>query len=148
MIVFSAGIFVGIVQDAAVVAFVRQFPIDYAGADTTTRLALEPLARTVGAIIGVQQTVANTLLGFGGALYSLAVLRTGVASRWFGGFGLVAAAAGVAFAVVTATAPHFCEFEPIAEQLFGFVVFWDLWAAIVMLRVGDGTPVAGTATLA
>jgi len=52
------------------------------------------------------------------------------------------------FAVVTATAPHFHEFEPLAEQLFGFVVFWDLWAAIVMLGVRCGTLVADSATLA
>lgn len=143
LVVFSTGIFIGIVQDAAVVAFVRQFPTDYAGADTATRLALEPLARTVGAIIGVQQAVANTLLGAGGALYSVAVLRTGVASRWFGAFGLVAAASGLVYAVVTAAEPHLREFAPIAEQLFGFVVFWDLWAGIVMLHAGDGHVVGG-----
>ena len=95
LVVFSAGILVGIVQDAALVAFVGQFPTDYAGADTTTRSALEPVARTFGAIIGVQQAVANILLGFGVALYALAVLRTGVASRWFGLFGLASAAASV-----------------------------------------------------
>ena len=42
MVVFSAGILVGIVQDAAVVAFVGQFPTDYVGADTTTRSRLSP----------------------------------------------------------------------------------------------------------
>jgi hypothetical protein len=140
-VVFSAGIIVGIVQDAAVVAFVRQFPTDYARADATTRLALEPFARTVWAIIAVQQAVANTLLGEAGALNSLAVLRTGVASRWFGRFGLVAAAAGVVFAVVTAAAPHLHQFERFAEHLFGLVVLWDLWAAVVMLGFRDGTPV-------
>jgi len=148
LVAFSSGILIGIVQDAAVVAFVRQFPTDYAGADTATRVALEPFARTVVGIVGVQQAVANVLLAFGGALYSLAVLRTGVASRWFGLFGLVAAAATALFGFVTATAPRFSEFEPLAEQLFGFAVLWDLWAAIVMLGVRDGTPAANTETLA
>jgi hypothetical protein len=146
LVAFSSGILIGIVQDAAVVAFVRQFPTDYARADTTTRAALEPFARTMGAIVGVQQAVANVLLGLGGALYSLAVLRAGVASRWFGLFGLVAAAATLLFGFVTATAPNFSGFEPLAEQMYGFAVLWDLWAAIVMLGVRDGTPVADTAT--
>src|SRR3990172_454436 len=61
LVAFSAGILIGIVQDAAVVAFVRQFPSDYAAADAMTRRALEPLARTVVAIIDVQQAVANVL---------------------------------------------------------------------------------------
>ena len=136
-VAFTSGILVGIVQDAAVVAFVRQFPSDYGGADAATRLALEPFARTVGAVIGVQQAVSNTLLGFGVALFSLAVLRTGVASRPFGLFGLLAAAASVWFGVITATAPRFRAFEPVAEQLYGLAVIWDLWAAIVMMGVRD-----------
>ena len=70
----------------------------------------------------------------------MAVLRTGVASRWFGLFGLASAAASVLFGIVTATAPHFSDFEPLAEQLFGFVVLWDLWAAFVMLRIRKDTP--------
>jgi hypothetical protein len=145
LVAFSAGILVGIVQDAAVVAFVGQFPTDYAGADTTTRSALEPIARTFGAIIGVQQAVANILLGFGVALYALAVLRTGVASRRFGLFGLVSAAVSVLFGIVTATAPRFTDFGPLAEQLFGFVVLWDLWAAFVMLRIRQDTPLLADA---
>ena len=140
LVVFSAGILVGIVQDAAIVAFVGQFPTDYAGANPTTRSALEPMARTFGAIIGVQQATANILLGFGVALYALTVLRTGVASKSFGVFGFASAAASVLFGIVTATAPRFSDFEPLAEQLFGFVVLWDLWAAFVMLRIREATP--------
>ena len=136
---FSAGILIGIVQDAEVVAFVGQFPTDYVEADTTTRSALEPMARTFGAIIGVQQAVANMLLGCGVALYALAVLRTGVVSRWFGVLGLVSAAASVLFGVVTATT-QVNDFDRLAEQLFGFVVLWDLLAASVMLRIGKDSP--------
>src|SRR5687767_14804130 len=45
LVAFSAGVLIAVVQDAAVVALVRQFPTDYAAADDTTRLALEPMAR-------------------------------------------------------------------------------------------------------
>jgi hypothetical protein len=139
LVAFSAGIIVGIVQDAASVAFVAHFPTDYAAADAATRLALEPLARMVSATIEVQQSIANLLLGAGGALYSAAILRTGVASRWFGVFGLLAATAIIFFAVVTAAAPRFDDIQPLAEQLFGLVVFWDLWAGIVMFGFRDAT---------
>lgn len=47
LVAWSAGILTGVVQDAAMVAFVRQFPADYAAADAPTRLVLEPVARTV-----------------------------------------------------------------------------------------------------
>jgi len=134
-VAFSAGTLIGVVQDAAVVAFVRQFPTDYAIADATTRSALEPLARTVCAAISVQQAVSNVLLGVGVAMYSVAVLRSGVASRWFGVFGVVAAGASVCFGLVTAAAPRFSEFAPLVEQTYGLAVLWDLWAAIVMLGV-------------
>ncbi|OFW08348.1 MAG: hypothetical protein A3H96_21570 [Acidobacteria bacterium RIFCSPLOWO2_02_FULL_67_36] len=137
LVAFSAGILIGIVQDAAVVAFVRQFPSDYAAADAMTRRALEPLARTVVAIIDVQQAVANVLLGVGGALYSVAILRTGVASRWFGLLGVPAAVASVFFGVVTAAAPRLSELQAVAEYAFGLVVLWDLGAAIVMLGFRD-----------
>jgi Domain of unknown function (DUF4386) len=139
LVAFSAGILIGIVQDATVVAFVRQFPADYRAADATTRLALEPLARMMGAMIGVQQAVANVLLGVGGALYSVAILRTGVASRWLGLLGVMAAVASVFLGVVTAAAPRFGELQAFAEQLFGLVVLWDLWAGIVMLRVRESS---------
>ena len=133
LVAFSAGILIGIVQDAAVVAFVRQFPTDYRIADAATRLALEPLGRTVGGIISVQQAVANVLLGVGGALYSVAILRTGVASKGFGLLGVVAAGASVFFGIVTAAAPRFDGFQLLAERAFGLVVLWDLLAAMVML---------------
>jgi hypothetical protein len=133
LVAFSAGILIGIVQDAAAVAFVQQFPGDYATANAATRLALEPMARAEAAIVGVQQAVANVLLGVGGALYSIAVLRTRVAPRWFGLLGLMAATAIIFFAVVTAAAPHFDGLKALAEQLFGSVVLWDLCAGIVML---------------
>ena len=133
LVTFSTGILIGIVQDAAVVAFVRQFPTDYRAADAATRLALEPLGRTVGAIVSVQQAVANVLLGVGGGLYSVAILRTGVASKGFGLLGVVAAGASVFFGIVTAAAPRLDEFQVLAERAFGLVVFWDLVAAMVML---------------
>ncbi len=141
LVAFSSGILVGIVQDAAVVAFVRQFPTEYGAADAATRPALESLGRTVSATIGVQQAVSNVLLGVGVALYSVAVLRAGVASTWFGLSGFVAAAAGVLFGVVTAAAPHLGEFQEVAEHAFGLVVLWDLWAAVVLLR-GEHVPEA------
>jgi hypothetical protein len=101
-----------------------------------TRLALESLGRTVSAIIGVQQAVSNLLLGAGVALFSVAILRTGVASKWFGLLGVLAATASVFFGVVTAAAPHLGAFQVVAEHAFGLVVLWDLWAAVVMLRRG------------
>ena len=134
LVAFSAGILVGIVQDATSVAFVRQFPADYAHADATTRLTLEPLARMVGATIAVQQSVANLLLGIGGALYSVAVLRGRTASRWFGIVGLIAALASVLMGIVTAAAPRLTSLRGFAEHAFGFVVLWDLWAGFIMLR--------------
>jgi len=146
-VAFSTGIFIGIVQDAASVAFVRQFPADYAAADAATRLALEPLARTVSATIGVQQAVANVLLGVGGVLYSVAILRTGVASKSFGMLGVVAAIASIFFGVVTAAAPHFSRFESPAEHSFGFVVLWDILAAIVMLGGRNGASVPESASV-
>jgi hypothetical protein len=143
LVAFSSGILVGIVQDAAVVAFVRQFPTEYAAADATTRPAQESLARTVGAIIGVQQAVANMLLGAGVALYCGAILRTGVASKWFGLLGALAATASAFFGVVTAAAPHLDEFRLVAEHAFGLVVVWDLWAAVVLLTRGTRREAGG-----
>ena len=142
LVSFSAGILIGIVQDAAAVAFVRQFPTDYGAADAATRLALQPLGRTVMAIISVQQAVANVLLGVGGGLYSVAILRTGVASKGFGFLGVVAAGASVFFGVVTAAAPRFDEFQLLAERAFGFVVLWDLLAAMVMLGFREDRHIA------
>jgi len=133
-VAWTAGIFIGIVQDAALVAFVTQFPPDYAAADAATRLALEPLARTVGAIIGVQQSVANGLLGIALALYSVAVLRTCVGSRAYGVFGIVAAASSLLYALVIGSASRFDNLQSFAEQAFGMAVMWDLWTGIVMLR--------------
>lgn len=138
LVAFSAGILVGIVQDATSVALVRQFPTDYARADATTRLALEPMARMVGATIAVQQSVANLLLGIGGALYSAAVLRGRTVSRWFGMLGFVAALASVLLGIVTATAPRLAALQAFAEHAFGFVVLWDLWAGLIMLRFRPG----------
>src|SRR5262245_60907813 len=123
---FSAGILVGVVQDAAVVGFVRQFPSDYTAADATTRRALEPLGRTVAAIIAVQQAVANVLLGVGGALYSIAILRGRVLGKWFGACGILAAAMAIVYGVVMAAAPRLDKFQLLAEQTFGLVVVWDL----------------------
>lgn len=132
--VWFPGIIIGIVQDATLVAFVHQFPTDYAAADAATRATLEPLARMVVAMVGVQQSVANVLLGLGVALYSVAVLRTRVATRWFALLGLVAAAASVFYALVTVAAPRLDDLQPLAEQVFGFAVLWDLWAGLIMLR--------------
>jgi hypothetical protein len=146
LVAFSTGILVGIVQDAALVAFVRQFPIDYAAADTAARPTLEALGRMVGAIVSVQQAVANVLLGLGVALYSFAVLRTGVASKWFGLVGVIAAAASVGFGIVTAAAPRLIEFQLLAEQLFGVAVLWDLWAGVVMLGARQPSQVSATVT--
>ncbi len=134
LVAWTAGLFIGIVQDAALVAFVKQFPTDYAAADAATRLALEPLARTVGAIIAVQQSVANALLGIAAALYSVAVLRTRVGSRVYGVFGIVAAAASLLYALVIGSANRFDNLQLFAEQAFGIVVLWDFWTGIVMLR--------------
>jgi hypothetical protein len=132
LVAWSVAIVIGIVQDAALVAFVQQFPTEYAGADETTRLALEPLARTLSTLIGVQQSVANALLGISVTLYSVAILRTGVVSRWFGAFGFASAAASLSFAVVTAFA--LASFRTGVEHAFGLVVAWDAWAGIVMLH--------------
>lgn len=79
------------------------------------------------------------LLGVGGALYSVAVIRTGVASRWFGLAGVAAAVAGGFFGVVVAAAPHFGDLQALAQRGVGLVVLWDLWAAIVMLGFRDGS---------
>lgn len=136
LVAFAAGILVGIAQDAIMVAFVRQFPAEYATADAQTRIALESLGRTVSAVIGVQQAVANVLLGVGVALYSVAVLRTGVASKWFGLSGVLAASASVVFGVVTAV-PYHGPLQVAAEHAFGLVVLWDLWAGIVLLGGGS-----------
>ncbi len=134
LVAFSTGIFIGIVQDAAAVAFVHQFATDYGTADAATRLALEPLGRTIVAIISVQQAVANVLLGVGVALYSISILRTGVAWRGFGLVGIMAAAASVFFGVVTAAAPRLEAYQVPAEHAFGLAVLWDLWAGLVMLQ--------------
>jgi hypothetical protein len=149
LVAFAAGIVIGVLQDAAFVGFVHTFPREYAAADATTRLALEPIARTLDAIAGMQQAVANMLLGVGVALYSSAVLRGGVASKWFGLFGLIAASASVFYGAVTAAAPRLDEWQMLAEQAFGLVVFWDLAAGVIMLgfrppganaRAPDGPP--------
>lgn len=132
-VAYFAGALTGIVQDATIVAFVHQFPTDYAAADAATRVTLEPLARMVVAMVGVQQSVANVLLGIGVALYSIAIFRTRVATKWFALLGLLSAAACVFYALVTASAPHLAGLQPLAEHLFGFAVFWDLWAGIIML---------------
>ena len=134
LVAFSAGILIGVVQDATSVALVRQFPTDYALADATARQTLEPIARMVGATIAVQQSIANLLLGIGAALYSAAVLRGRTASRWFGIVGFTGAAASVLFGIVTATAPRLAALQAFAEHAFGFVVLWDLWAGLIMLR--------------
>jgi hypothetical protein len=131
LVAFSVGIVVGIVQDAAVVSFVHQFPIDYAAADLSARPTLEALGRTVWTTIRVQQAVANVLLGLGVVLYSLAVLRARVVSRGFGMVGVIAGIASVFFGVVTAV-PDLPELQEAAERIFGLVVLWDLWAGIVM----------------
>ena len=130
---YLVGAITGIVQDATIVAFVHQFPTDYAAADAATRVTLEPLARMVVAVVDVQQSVANVLLGLGVGLYSIAILRTRVATKWFALLGLFAAAASMFYALVTASAPRLDGLQPPAEHLFGFAVFWDLWAGIIML---------------
>ncbi len=137
LVAFSSGILIGIAQDATMVAFVRQFPTEYEAAEATTRPALESLGRTVSAIISVQQAVSNVLLGVGVALFSVAVLRTGVASMWFGLSGMVAATASVLFGVVTAAAHH-GHLQVFAEYAFGVAVLWDLWAAMVLISRSTG----------
>jgi hypothetical protein len=88
----------------------------------------------------VQQSVANVLLGIGVALYSAAVLRTRVATKWFALLGVLAAAASVFYALVTVSTPRLDGLQPIAEQVFGFVVVWDLWAGLIMLRFRAALP--------
>jgi len=134
LVAWFTGIVVGIVQDAIVVAFVHRFPADYAAANAATRVILEPLARNVLAIVDVQQSVANVLLSIGVALYSVSILRTRTAIIGFGLFGIPAAAAGVFYALVIVSGPQLAGLQPLAEQIFGLVVLWDIWAGIVMLR--------------
>lgn len=134
LVAWFTGAVVGIVQDAIVVAFVHRFPADYAAADAPTRVLLEPLARNVLAVVDVQQSVANLLLGIGVALYSVASLRTRTAPIGFALFGITAAAAGVLYALVITSGQQLAGLQPLAEQVFGLVVVWDVWAGIVMLR--------------
>ena len=140
LVAFSAGILIGIAQDAVMVAFVRQLPTDYAAANAAAHLTLEPLARMIGALVAVQQSVSNVLLGVGGARYSTAILRDRLASRWFGAFGMVAASASVFMGFVTAAAPHLRGLQSFAEHAFGLVVLWDLWAGVVLLRFRAAEP--------
>ena len=148
LVAWLTGAVVGIVQDAIVVAFVHRFPADYAAADTATRVILEPLARNVLAIVDVQQSVANFMLGIGVALYSVASLRLRAAPIGFGLFGIPAAAAGVLDALVIASRRQLAGLQPLAEQLFGLVVLWDIWAGIVMLRARRSVPESTDAAIA
>jgi hypothetical protein len=141
LVAWLTGAVVGIVQDAMVVAFVHRFPADYAAADAATRVILEPLARNLLAVVDVQQSVANLLLGIGVALYSVASLRLRAAPIGFAFLGIPAAAAGLFYALVIASGRQLAGLQPVAEQLFGLVVVWDLWAGIVMLRARRGDAV-------
>lgn len=129
---FFAGIGVGIVQDAAVVGFIAQFPIEYVAADGAVRAGLESQGRIALAMILAAQTIANLLLGVGVALFAAALLRRRNVSAAFGVAGCVAAAAAIFYGVVVAT-PPLAEYRAAAEQVFGLVVLWDLWAGVVMI---------------
>jgi hypothetical protein len=82
-----------IVLSRVVSMAIVELAVNYAAADAATKPAIAAVADTAVRTKSILDLVGNLLaFGVGGALFSLAILRTSVLSRWLGWGGLVYAA--------------------------------------------------------
>jgi hypothetical protein len=113
----------------------------YAAADGATQAAIAAMAETVVRMKALIGLVGNLLAwGVGGLLFSLAIIRTSVLSRWLGIGGLVYASVMWITAVEVAASQGLTSRDSIAYFLGAwFGIIWLLAMGIAPIRLDETT---------
>lgn len=111
----------------------------YVAAEGPTQSAVAVMAETVLRIKSVVDLIGNLLVwGVGGLLFSLAIIRTSILSRWLGYGGLVYAGVFWVTAVEVAVTPGVTARDSIVFALGAFYgILWIIAMGVALIRVDE-----------
>lgn len=113
----------------------------YVAADGATQTAVAVMVESLLRLISLVDLIGNLLAwGVAGSIYSVAILRTSILSRWLGYGGLVYAGVFLATTIEVAAIPDHTARDSIIFALGTFYgIIWIIAMGVSLLRVDVGT---------